>query len=335
MYKVMIVDDVEVMRRELKRLELWGDMTGFLITQEAGNGYEAINILKDNDIDLIITDIRMPKLDGLEMLAGIMELATPPLVVIASEFNEFSYAKRGLVLGAIDYIVKPVQEVELFEVLQRVKQRLESGETKSKAVIPASEIEELIKLIENGDEQAVAKASHITNTVYKLPGITDHNIEIALGAAENKIRIDLFKSFSWLEKIFDLDADCELITLTTSFTVLFREFYFGNRYGSLVKMVHEYCLNNMDAELIQSAIADALYISRSHMSETFKQKTGITLKEYIIRLKIARAKKLLSEGKWKSYEIAHRIGYNDAEYFSKVFKKHTGHSPTEYKKMTG
>ncbi|NOV78726.1 response regulator [Clostridium saccharobutylicum] len=73
MYKVMIVDDMEIARLQLKRLKIWGEVSGFEITDEARNGYEAIQKLQTNSVDLIITDIRMPIVDGVELLEEVMK----------------------------------------------------------------------------------------------------------------------------------------------------------------------------------------------------------------------------------------------------------------------
>lgn len=121
MLQIMIVDDVNIARRELRRLKLWGEKTGFVISEEASNGYEALEKLRKSNIDLVITDIRMPKVDGIELLKGIVQEKLCPCVVILSDHSEFMYARQGLVLGAFDYILKPVDEEELDKLLQRAR----------------------------------------------------------------------------------------------------------------------------------------------------------------------------------------------------------------------
>ena len=76
MFKVMIVDDVEVMRRDVKRLKLWGESSGFIIEAEAVDGLDALEQLEKHSIDLVITDIRMPHVDGIELLRQISEKKT-------------------------------------------------------------------------------------------------------------------------------------------------------------------------------------------------------------------------------------------------------------------
>ncbi|NLL96232.1 MAG: helix-turn-helix transcriptional regulator [Clostridiaceae bacterium] len=88
----------------------------------------------------------------------------------------------------------------------------------------------------------------------------------------------------------------------------------------------------MEDDISVKNIAERLYISKAYLSELFKEATGIPLSEYISMVKIERAKFLLSTTNMKAYEIADALGYNDHEYFSKVFKQKTGLSPTVYRR---
>jgi two-component system response regulator YesN len=104
MYKVMLVEDSEVMLKEIRRLKCWRDAPDFVVSYEARNGCEALQQLTGTPIDLVITDIRMPKVNGLELLQKIKERELAKAVVILSEYREFNYARRGMVLGAFDYL---------------------------------------------------------------------------------------------------------------------------------------------------------------------------------------------------------------------------------------
>lgn len=124
MYRVMIVDDAEFMRRDIKRSKLWGDASGFVITEEANDGVEALEKISTNPVDLIITDIKMPNMDGLELLEEISKKRLCPYVVLLSEYTEFGYAREGIVNGAFDYIGKPMKDNELERLLSRVKKNI-------------------------------------------------------------------------------------------------------------------------------------------------------------------------------------------------------------------
>ena len=125
MFNVLLVDDMDIVRLELKRLSLWGEKSGFVIAGEARNGHEALLTLEKNKFDMVITDIRMPKIDGIELLKNIVEKSMCHCVVLLSDFSEFSYARQGIILGAFDYMSKPICETEVEKMLERAKQFIE------------------------------------------------------------------------------------------------------------------------------------------------------------------------------------------------------------------
>jgi len=90
-------------------------------------------------------------------------------------------------------------------------------------------------------------------------------------------------------------------------------------------------MTNVENNISISTISEALFLTKNHIGDTFKQETGMTVGEYITMVKIERAKQLVIEGTLKNYEIAQKLGYKDVEYFGKLFKKNTGVSPGEFR----
>ncbi len=88
MYRVMLVDDEEIVRIELKRLLDW-EALGFEITIEARNGFDAISKLGQDTVDLVITDIKMPKIDGIELLRHLKENRLCSCIVFLSRLQRF------------------------------------------------------------------------------------------------------------------------------------------------------------------------------------------------------------------------------------------------------
>lgn len=82
-------------------------------------------------------------------------------------------------------------------------------------------------------------------------------------------------------------------------------------------------------------IARQLSITPNYLSRIFHEKTGVTCVEYLTSIRLEEAKRLLVHSSLKSYEIAEKIGYRNAHYFSVLFKKHTGYAPSEYRKLHG
>ncbi|MDD4112953.1 MAG: response regulator [Herbinix sp.] len=122
MIKVMIVDDEPYIRQGLKILINW-EQYGFKICEEAANGNEAIRKLEMIDIDLVITDIKMPGMDGIELIEHTREHISKKIrFIILSGFYEFEYAKKAIKYDVADYVLKPVQREELLKVLEEYKE---------------------------------------------------------------------------------------------------------------------------------------------------------------------------------------------------------------------
>ncbi len=123
-YQVLLADDEFYVRKGLLRRfeEMQGD--DFRVVAEAENGEAALAMLEKHDIQLVITDIRMPLMDGLELTQKIKERYPNILTVILTGYPDFEYARKALRYGAFDYLVKPVSEEALDNLFTRVRTRL-------------------------------------------------------------------------------------------------------------------------------------------------------------------------------------------------------------------
>lgn len=130
MYRVLLVEDDAAMRYLYRKMNVW-EACGFEIAAEASNGKKALEILETASFDLILTDIRMPLIDGIELLRILRERSDQTLVVFSSSYSEFEYARQGLLLGAFDYLVKPADQAALGDMLTRIRSKLQerSGQT--------------------------------------------------------------------------------------------------------------------------------------------------------------------------------------------------------------
>lgn len=122
MIKVMIVDDEPYIRQGLRILINWKHH-GFEVCKEAANGWEAVKIMENNEIDLVITDIKMPEMGGLELIEYTRKYISKDIrFIILSGFYEFEYAKKAIKYDVADYILKPVKKEELIKVLEEYKE---------------------------------------------------------------------------------------------------------------------------------------------------------------------------------------------------------------------
>lgn len=124
MYRVMIVDDSEEIRKGIKLKADW-QRYRFEVCAEAQNGKEALDILAKQAVDLVITDIRMPIMNGLDFLRECSAAYRESKLVVLSGYDDFDYVKLAMQCGAVDYLLKPVIGEELEELLVKVKHSLD------------------------------------------------------------------------------------------------------------------------------------------------------------------------------------------------------------------
>ena len=150
MLKVMIVDDEMLVRVGIKSTIQW-EAHGFSVIAEASNGAEALQKIRELHPDILLTDIRMPKMDGIELLRRIDAEQLPVESVIMSCYNEFELVRSAMKYGASDYLLKlSFTEEELLHVLERLKTKILARNGRTSASMQtesAVQKEQLIQLI--------------------------------------------------------------------------------------------------------------------------------------------------------------------------------------------
>ena len=122
MLSVLIVEDEVYVRKGIVLTVDWAKL-GCTVVGEATNGEEGLEAAKRLKPDLIITDIKMPKMDGLTMIRHLREEGVESAIVILTAYSDFSYAQQALRLGAADYLLKPFHDGELEHVVENILSR--------------------------------------------------------------------------------------------------------------------------------------------------------------------------------------------------------------------
>lgn len=169
MYKAIIVDDEKKIRDGLKKLINWEEH-GFIIVGQASDGVEALELYAQTKPSLVITDIKMPRKDGLHLASELKKINSDVSIIILSGYNDFNYAKQAIKFNVSNYLMKPVNVDELCSELDSIRDRIISRlslENKIKHDDENLKNMLLIKLI-NGDltEEDAIKTS------------SDHNINL-------------------------------------------------------------------------------------------------------------------------------------------------------------
>ena len=124
LYKIMLVDDEEEVRKSIIKKIDWAD-AGFEVVGDAENGQEALEKLELLEPDVVVTDIRMPYMDGLALTEKIRQRYPSTKVVIFSGFDDFEYAQRAIQLNVTEYILKPVNVEEMTAILKKIRRNLD------------------------------------------------------------------------------------------------------------------------------------------------------------------------------------------------------------------
>lgn len=124
MLSILIADDDYLVRKGIQKTIDW-QVHGFIFVGEAGSCSEAFRIFQETQPDIVITDIRMGRGNGLDLVDKIQELAPQTEFIIISGYKEFEYAKRALESGTVAYLLKPIQNDELLSAMLQAKEKLE------------------------------------------------------------------------------------------------------------------------------------------------------------------------------------------------------------------
>lgn len=124
LYRIILVDDEEEVRKGIIRKIDW-EALGFQVVGDAENGQDALEKIEQLEPDVVMTDIRMPYMDGLTLTSWIRQKYPSVKVLIFSGFDDFEYAQKAIKLNVTEYILKPVNVEELTRILNRVRENLE------------------------------------------------------------------------------------------------------------------------------------------------------------------------------------------------------------------
>ncbi|KRF10049.1 hypothetical protein ASG89_00425 [Paenibacillus sp. Soil766] len=129
-YHVLIVDDEPIVRQGLIQFE-W-ESYGFEAVHACNNGREALQWLNANQVELVVTDIKMPGMDGVELSGKIRELYPDTMVLLLTGYNEFTYAQQAIKNGVFDYLLKPASDDDFEQVLSKAYKHLRDREEKKR-----------------------------------------------------------------------------------------------------------------------------------------------------------------------------------------------------------
>jgi len=133
LYRSMLVDDEPEIREGMKEIIDW-EACGFRLVAEADNGLDALQLAEQTRPDLVVTDVRMHFMDGLEMVERMRAFLPMAQFVVVSGYDEFEYARKSIQIKIADYVLKPIAAAEFARVLERAKRALDEEHAKLSSV---------------------------------------------------------------------------------------------------------------------------------------------------------------------------------------------------------
>ncbi|WP_348622206.1 response regulator transcription factor [Paenibacillus polymyxa] len=252
--KLLIADDEKNIRMGLQAM-IEREFSGLYECILVKDGREAWQHVKQFLPELVITDIRMPVMDGIMLMQHIRELEPErrPLVIILSGYDEFQYAREAIRCGAREYLLKPIVREELFGALAVLNEELKER---------------------------------------------NHLIDDSVVSVEK-----------------DRLASASVIP---------------DRNGSMTRAI-QYIHAHYSEDLNMAVVSNSVSLNYTYFSQAFKAYTGLSFVQYVKRLRITEAKKLLECQGGKIYEIAANVGFDNAKHFNKVFRELEGMTPQQFR----
>ncbi|MBR2544825.1 MAG: response regulator [Erysipelotrichaceae bacterium] len=309
---------------------------GFQVVGKASNGRECLELIRKNRPELVITDIKMPVMDGLEMLENCVRQNLGVSVIVISAYDDRDYMRAAIRCPLVyDYLFKPFRNEEFFAALQGA-----SGFHKKYAIEHNDEsgMALLVSNIFNNDFPSIEKylasffsqdlsLQEMKNQCYGWIMYV-HNAVFA----DNKTRS--FDSRRTMNKVFEakekeelrevisryLKGCCDRFVLNDNVTVLVK--------SCLRIMQREY--DNEDLNL--NYCANKLDVTPSYLSGRFSRDMNQSFSVYLNTLRMDKAREMLKNVSLKVYEIAERVGITDVSYFNKLFREYEGKTPLQYRR---
>ena len=361
MYKVFYVDDEASMRAGIRESIEWSD-SGFTLAGEAPDGEMALSLMQEIMPDILITDVRMPFMDGIELSRQVKKMMPWVKIIILSGHDEFEYAKQAITIGVEDYLLKPVTSAKLMETLSEIATRIDNERRSNVEKLiasmqditvggkmPLTKIDKLPvidklryatktdapKFVEDYLESfdSTARTSFIF-LYYIFMDILFSSAKIIeeFGGDSKEVLSEYFDAGYMMQDGADIEKIKGLLTSVLERVVEFRDAAAGSKYSDIIIKAQEYIRKNYSIKDISlHTVAKEVSISPNHFSTIFSRETGETFISYLTGVRIEQAKVLLKTTQLRTSDIGYEVGYNDTQYFSYVFKKQTGMTPKEFR----
>ena len=360
MLRLAIIDDEEETRQIMVNFIDW-DTYGITVVGEASDGFAAYDLINSLRPDIVLIDIQMPGMTGLDVLEKIRsEDLISPAFIIMSGYDDFEFARRAVSLAAVEYLLKPFRPDDVIMAIQKSIRHLElirssypdtpSPDSKKKSLAgnaidfsllhyPSREEHRLLECLKVGTKESVlGELDCFWNCLCELNGDTESRLYCAIILYVEVCRFLLERGSCFSAPYFEnrdssgSDSSQEIHqTLTSIVLDAISLLESGDVSRVYVNKAIQYIQAHYNENLSLDSVANEIELSSPYLSSLFSRILGTTFVNYIQSVRIQKAKELLCGTTMKVYEIAYCIGYDDEKYFSQVFRKTEGITPSQFR----
>ncbi|MEF3302691.1 helix-turn-helix domain-containing protein [Paenibacillus sp. GYB003] len=365
MYKVLLADDEQLDLDGLRRFTPWEEL-GMEVAAAVNSGYAALDVMSRETIDVLVTDIRMPNMSGLELARQAAALRPGLKVVFVSGYADFQYAKQAIQMNACSYVLKPVDDEDMAQALRTAAESLDRerfGDNmfygKGRLIGPGGRDPRVARDVAEPD--AVLGDMFAAISRYELVRIDDaigdlfalassvgtkhaayHFVLYAIAKLDDYLR-EFNESFYKLtgtelqsmELLFRFETAEDVRSWLRRKTFEISEKLHRKRVKKnrrLVEEIKRYVEERLDGSVTVRDAANRFSFAPNYLGHLFKEETGINFSDYVIARRLEKARRLLQDPKLKVYEVAGLVGYRSLTYFSRHFKDTFGMTPGEYRR---
>lgn len=339
MIKLVLVDDEAIIREGILKMMDW-ERLNIRVIAACANALSALESMVDDMPDILMTDVKMPGMDGLELIERAIALNASLQCVILSGYDEFAFAQKAIHMGVRDYLLKPCSQAEMEASLERVCRRVEA---RRKQVHDWNALRQ---------DRMLALADQLLRLRPKdeaQPGIAPEQVRpLAEAAGDPSLLREAYVylvtqhvparlSADWgFDAVQDVYGSGEALesNIARGLTQLLPHRHARREFvGRMLAYLHEHYDN---PGLSLQYLADHVtHMNADYIGKAFAKETGMKLSAYLLQLRMEQAKRLLSEPlDRRMYEIAEQVGLgHNPNYFSRLFCNYAGMSPKEYRAL--
>lgn len=351
MPQVILVDDNIKTLDGLQRHIPW-HATGCVCVGTAHNGVDALALCRSLHPDVVITDVKMPQMDGIELCRQLHADYPDMHLIVLSAYDDFGFAQQAMAVGVSNYLLKPINDHKINEIttmLSTIAQRSHQHTARLAEFLASRQRDTLAHALLHGH------SDHVEACLAEIFGGDGRDVRVAKEIATHLVALLYHQAGQIGGQVVlaqrDLSAclrDVQMLQTSAGVHAHVRHLYqrvcqhiAEHRNPTTEQLVqriqhhieHQYA----NAELSTSLIAQRFHISQSYLCQIFRTYAHTSIHAMIMQLRIERACVLLGrpERTETIAEVSRQVGYADAQYFTKVFRRIKGLTPSEYRDLVG